>query len=117
MWTSQLLDKNENSDPEELRLVKRAINKAGLSGSDEDGQVLLTIFPALKPLLSLGDNNNNNNKEVATDGANNQRSMHLDIIRLKDVLTNFVLALGRKQDRPLVLFIDDLQWVRSCTLV
>ena len=113
MWTSQLLDKNENSDPEELRLVKRAINKAGLSGSDEDGQVLLTIFPALKPLLSLGDND----KEVPTDGANHQRSMHLDITRLKIVLTNFVLALGRKQDRPLVLFIDDLQWVSSCTLV
>mmetsp|Transcript_26584 Transcript_26584/g.76786 ORF Transcript_26584/g.76786 Transcript_26584/m.76786 type:complete len:1162 (+) Transcript_26584:287-3772(+) len=121
MWTAQLLERAErkNDDGEEMRLLTKAIKKAGLTVTEEDGEILVNMFPALAPLLGAGDKE----EGIGSDAAGPKpprkaslRHMSLDITRLKIVVQNLIKALGRKQERPLVLFVDDLQWADETSL-
>ena len=121
MWTAQLFQRAERKDDdgEEMRILKKAIKKAGLTAHEEDGEILINMFPSLAPLLGASE-------DEEGDGASERpkvprktslRHMSLDIIRVKIVVQNLIKALGRKQERPLVLFVDDLQWVSGWYLL
>jgi len=113
MWTSQILERERADDGEEMRLLKKAIKKAGLSAAEEDGEILLNMFPAIAPLLGGGDHEEGNAPATRpkVPRKTSLRHMSLDINRLKIVVQNLTKALGRKQERPIILFVDDLQWV------
>ena len=120
MWTAQLLERSERKDDdgEEMRLLKKAIKKAGLTAAEEDGEILINMFPALAPLL--GAANEEDGEETPArpkvPRKTSLRHMSLDITRVKIVVQNLIKALVRKQERPLVLFVDDLQWVSGLHL-
>ena len=115
MWTAQLFERAERKDDdgEEMRLLQKAIKKAGLSATEEDGEILINMFPALAPLLGSAEDEESDGPSTRpkVPRKTSLRHMSLDITRVKIAVQNLIKALGRKQERPLVLFVDDLQWV------
>ena len=90
-----------------------AIKKAGLTANEEDGEILINMFPALAPLLGAVEDEEGGGASARpkVPRKTSLRHMSLDITRVKIVVQNLIKALGRKQERRLVLFVDDLQWV------
>ena len=120
MWTAQLFERAERKDDdgEEMRVLKKAIKKAGLTAHEEDGEILINMFPALAPLLGAVEDEEGGGASARPKAPRKTslRHMSLDITRVKIVVQNLIKALGRKQERPLVLFVDDLQWVSALLL-
>jgi predicted ATPase/signal transduction histidine kinase/DNA-binding NarL/FixJ family response regulator/tRNA A-37 threonylcarbamoyl transferase component Bud32 len=73
-----------------------------LTAIGENGQVLIDVFPSLAKIIGP-------QPAVAEIGATEAQN------RFNIVFQNFIKAISQKE-HPLILFIDDLQWVDSASL-
>ena len=96
-FCSQILQ----GDAAELERFKNSI----IAAVGEEAKLITDVVPGLERVIG------EQKLEVVTDNYNREKEWH----RLRYIFGNFVRAIC-SEDRPVLLFLDDLQWIDSASL-
>ena len=99
-WCELILESSSHEEVEELR--KNIADSVG-----DEGKVLTDLIPSLEQLIGK-------QPELVGQSGHGVSSVSA-LNRLKYIFTRFLMAITT-EERPLVLFVDDLQWVDPATL-
>ena len=97
--------------------IWKRVQNSDVIGPDTDGnEVLIEIFPSLRPLLdgSVADTRNKLQRveSISNLGKEGEPSMNAVKESTRELLTQITSSL----QRPLILFLDDLQWADGPSL-
>lgn len=124
-FASKLLDGKNSYHAEGLRRIRRDVRE---SLRPEDVSVLTAVVPALDKIIATADlsrlsanttketkQQEEVQKEAENEGEDNDGSTNNAWNRLKYVLQLFVRTVATRH-RPIVMFLDDLQWADNGSL-
>eukprot|EP00538_Stauroneis_constricta_P012536 CAMPEP_0119546566 /NCGR_PEP_ID=MMETSP1352-20130426/933_1 /TAXON_ID=265584 /ORGANISM="Stauroneis constricta, Strain CCMP1120" /LENGTH=1343 /DNA_ID=CAMNT_0007591285 /DNA_START=65 /DNA_END=4096 /DNA_ORIENTATION=+ len=114
-----------NEPPEEVACI-RSLIKAALT---DDGKSIIKIVPAFQKLLGADSTRNAEDASAVSNSSSTQSSLQYEQMvhgydtlatdmaqnRLRYIFLSLIKAIATKE-RPLVLFLDDLQWSSNATM-
>jgi predicted ATPase len=91
----------KDSNPDEIQELKDAI----MSNVGDEGRMLTNVVPSLQKVIG--------EQKVEATSVNMSKDFQLN--RLSFIFKNFMKAICTEK-RPVILFLDDLQWIDSASL-